>query len=249
MDYPRIATIKHELSVQEDFRRMLCACCAEPLDSDGVRQLALQLSAKWGLWANAGENAAAAPQTSAEEVDSTRLIEEIESLLTMFDRPGDPTPAAAKAAAAGTIKAAQGAVAGGAADDKSGGDNPDPPLRWDVLRERCQGDIGFCRQLLQAFSERVADQLTAVEQAAKAGDPIALARKAHAAKSVAGTLAADAICQKAAELEHLGRHADLSAAELALESFRREVERCLEYIPQLLATVAAANQEEKNAPD
>ena len=166
------------------------------------------------------------------------MIEEIESLLATFDQPSEPTAADAA-----------GAVVGGAAVDTSGDDDPTPPLRWDVLRERCQGDIGFCRQLLQAFTERVADQLTAVEQAAKAGDAVALARKAHAAKSVAGTLAADAICQRAAELEHLGRHADLSAADLALVNFRREVERCLEYIPQLLATVAASNQEEKSTPD
>ena len=230
MDHPRIATIKHELSVQEDFRRMLCACCAEPLDTAEVQELAMQLSAKWGLGANARADVAAVAAASAEEVNSTHLIEEIESLLATFDQPVvlNATPATA---------------------DATGGDDTVPPLRWDVLRERCQGDIAFCRQLLQAFSERVADQLTAVEQAAKDGDAVALARKAHAAKSVAGTLAADAICRGAAELEHLGRHADLSAADLALERFRREVQRCLEYIPQLLATVAASNEEEKSTSD
>jgi HPt (histidine-containing phosphotransfer) domain-containing protein len=236
MDHPRIATIKHEMSVQEDFRRMLCACCAKPLDTTGVRQLALQLSAKWGLGANARDDPAAGAAASAEAVDSTRLIEEIESLLAAFDEPAAPTWAAA-------------AMLGDAADDGPGGDDPVPPLRWDVLRDRCQGDIGFCRQLLQAFSERVADQLTAVEQAAKAGDAVALARKAHAAKSVAGTLAADAIYRGAAELEHLGRQADLSAADPALQRFRREVARCLEYIPQLLATVAASKQGENSKPD
>jgi HPt (histidine-containing phosphotransfer) domain-containing protein len=199
-----------------------------------VQQLALQLSAKWRLAADARPGATAGASSAAAGADeSIGLLERIDSLLSTLDEP----------AAADTPDGALGMAAAG------DGGGLAPPLCWAVLRERCQGDIDFCRQLLQAYNLRVVDQLTAIEQAAKTGDADALARRAHAAKSVAATLAAEDICRAAAELEHLGRRANLSDVEAALRRLRLEVERCLEYIPQLLSTIAAANQEETNPAD
>jgi HPt (histidine-containing phosphotransfer) domain-containing protein len=208
MDQRRILTADCETAVLEDFRMILCACRQEHLDTAEVRQLAHTLNAKWGF--------------ADETIAPGRLLDEVQSLLDAWQHP----------LLASTSSAAAPWVAPAAVD------KPLPPLQWDVLRERCQGDIGFCRQLLQMFQQRVADQLAAIEEAVAAGDMAALARKAHAAKSVAATLAADAICRGAAELERLGREGALAAAQTALWHFRQEVKRCREFIPQLLATVA-----------
>ena len=217
MNHLSASILEHKPSVHEDFQRLLRACRAEPWDEAGLRQLAGTLSTKWGL-------VSAAPAAAGEPIDSAPLIERIDSLLGWMEKPA--TQAAAGETAENEVL---------------------PAVQWEVLLERCQGDIAFCRKLLQMFTCRVVDQLAAVEQAAHAGDMPALARKAHAAKSVAATLAADAICRGAAELEELGRRGDAAAVDAALQRFRGEVDCCLEYIPRLLATVAAANHDARHS--
>ncbi len=133
---------------------------------------------------------------------------------------------------------AESAAAPPASSVGHGGDDSSQPLRWDVLRERCQGDVAFCRELLQIFARRAEEQLRAIEEAVATGNAVLLTRKAHTTKSVAATLAAYPICRCAAELEQLGRRKDLAAAPAILPRLRHEVRRCLQYIPQLLAAAA-----------
>ena len=229
MDHPRIATIKHELSVQEDFRRMLCAVLAEPLDTAKVQELAMQLSAKWGLGANARADVAANAATTSETVDSTHLIEEIESLLATFDQPVAPNATAAAA-------------------DTTGGDDTVPPCVGRAARTMPRRYCLLPAAIAGVFRAggRPVDGSRTGRQGRRRRSP---AREAACGQERGGHLGGRRHLSRRAELEHLGRHADLSAADLALGRFRREVERCLEYIPQLLATVAASNEEEKSTSD
>ena len=189
------------------------------------------LARKWGM-------ASAVPAITGKPIESAPLIERIESMLGWIEKPAQEAATCPGAAAESNAQAVT--------DIEIAASEMPPPVQWEVLLDRCQGDVAFGRKLLQMFTDRVVDQLAAVEQAAHASDMPALARKAHAAKSVAATLAADAICHGAAELEELGKRGEAAAVDVALQRFRGEVERCLQYIPRLLASVAAANHDERH---
>jgi HPt (histidine-containing phosphotransfer) domain-containing protein len=229
-----------------------------PFDRCEVRQLALTLTAKWRLAETVAareQPLAAAAQTrlarcesprdcapsqkaepylpAIEQPDPLRLIDGVQSLLWSIDEPAAKTAMESMPSASAVEEVPCEST---------------PPVCWEVLRDRCQGDVAFCRRLLEMFTRRVADQLAGIQCAADAGDADALTRKAHAAKSVAATLAADAICQGAAELERLGRKAEFSAVQSVLPRFREEVGRCLEYIPRLLATLATMDEPREPAP-
>jgi PAS domain S-box-containing protein len=117
---------------------------------------------------------------------------------------------------------------------------PPAPIDARVLLAQCLGDLAVVEKVLQtsqtqarALTERLAQHL-----ADGAARPTAEA--AHALKGTAGVLGAHVLRTLAAEIEALGRAGDLDSARRRIELLRQEVDRCLAYIPQLPARLAAA---------
>ena len=109
------------------------------------------------------------------------------------------------------------------------------PFRRSELIERCMGDVTFCGEILRTFASRANSQWTELQQAAAAHDTATLVQRAHAIKGVAANLAAESLRQRAYELEQLGRAGDYQQIGPVVDQLGREVNRCLEYIPRLLA--------------
>lgn len=66
------------------------------------------------------------------------------------------------------------------------------------------GDRQFQRELLQVFVQDCQDQLPRLRQAVAAGNTEDLRKVAHRLKGASSNVGANAFCQAARELEHLG---------------------------------------------
>ena len=113
------------------------------------------------------------------------------------------------------------------------------PFQREELLERCLGDAHFCCDILNTFASRAQTQLAELEQAVAAQDMAALVQRAHAIKGVAANLAAESLRQQAYALEQLGRAGDGPQIAATIDQLRREVDRCLEYVPRLLGELTA----------
>jgi CheY-like chemotaxis protein/HPt (histidine-containing phosphotransfer) domain-containing protein len=115
-----------------------------------------------------------------------------------------------------------------------------PPLNIGELCARCANDIEFTQRLLHKFQDRVADDLAALARNITERKLDEATRLAHSLKGSAANLAAPAVRAVAAEIEAMGRAGDVSQAQDALQRLQREVDRCLAYIPQAIASLNSA---------
>lgn len=100
-------------------------------------------------------------------------------------------------------------------------------------------DASFRGVILHKFAVRGVDQAAALERALRSGNAVELARQAQTLKQVAADLSADALCERADELERTAERGDLGEAGLALVRTREEIARCVEAAGDLLLQLAA----------
>ena len=117
--------------------------------------------------------------------------------------------------------------------DPTFADPADVPIDRASLVGRCMDDAGFACLILGKFQAGVRPMADRVAAAVAAGDAAEMARSAHALKGAAANLSAGALQAAAARIEQAGGHPDVVA--VALADVRYEVERCLAYVPLLVA--------------
>jgi two-component system, sensor histidine kinase and response regulator len=92
----------------------------------------------------------------------------------------------------------------------------------DGLKNICDGDDEFARELATSFLESAARCLAGIDDALRSGDAIKLAAEAHGLKGISRTIGADAHASVCASLEQAAQRGELGAA--ATEVTRVEVE-------------------------
>jgi HPt (histidine-containing phosphotransfer) domain-containing protein len=112
------------------------------------------------------------------------------------------------------------------------------PFHLESLLDRCLGDARLCTLLLQKFAARAADQMTAIQRAARAGNGAELVLHAHTLKEVAANISADDLRANAAELERLARAGELEKTGAPIERIRAEIARSLRAMPVVLTQIS-----------
>jgi two-component system sensor histidine kinase/response regulator len=97
---------------------------------------------------------------------------------------------------------------------------------------------GLVGELLRAFMDAAPAQWQQVQAAVQAGDTEVLSRAAHGLKSSTGNLGAELLAGHYRDLERCGRAGAVEAARAALPAVRREHERVMRRIHELLGEVA-----------
>jgi HPt (histidine-containing phosphotransfer) domain-containing protein len=109
----------------------------------------------------------------------------------------------------------------------------------DALRELDEpGSMELVTQLVSSFLKSADDNLARVAAAAVEGDAKALSQGAHSLKSSAANLGAEALAGCYRELEKCGREGRIDDARSLLEQTRREQQRALLELRDLLMEVA-----------
>ena len=128
---------------------------------------------------------------------------------------------------------------GFAAPPAEPGENPvvDRALSIDLpsLLDRCVGSIEVASKVLAQFEKQLDSNVRGIEQSVAAGEAAETAKLAHALKGTSANLSAPGISTVAAELEQMGRNADLAGAEAALTRLKSEARQCLDELPSLLS--------------
>ena len=94
------------------------------------------------------------------------------------------------------------------------------------LVARCDGDKVMMVRLIEKFKERSRQTYANLLACCKTGDAPGMALFAHALKGTSANLSAVKVSSLAAQLEDLGRSADLSTAEELAKKLGIELERC-----------------------
>ncbi|MFZ5493491.1 MAG: response regulator [Pseudomonadota bacterium] len=109
----------------------------------------------------------------------------------------------------------------------------------DTLRELdAPGSTALVSQLVQSFLDAAEGNLERVEIAVATGDSSTLAKAAHPVASSAAMLGADALATGYRELERCGRDARIDDARSCLERVRREQQRAVQSLRELLTEAA-----------
>jgi len=107
------------------------------------------------------------------------------------------------------------------------------PFDLNVLLELCMSNVAIVGQVFAEFEAQAATDVERLQQSLANADGAACARIAHSLKGAAGILSAHALSQIASQLEQMGRTCELDQAAECLERLRREIRRCVEYIPEM----------------
>lgn len=91
--------------------------------------------------------------------------------------------------------------------------------------ERVGGDRQLLTELVQLFKGHCPGQLNELQQAITAGDPARVERIAHSLKGALSNLGAEPASKSAMRLEEMGRHANLTDAEVARVALQSEIAR------------------------
>ncbi len=116
-------------------------------------------------------------------------------------------------------------------------DIPDQTAPFDIdsLLSRCMGDQQFLEKILGKFETKAVEYLKDIEESIEAADAEQVGRHAHSFKGAAANLSAESLRQAALEMEQLGKAGDMTNANECLENLRNETNRCLEYLPNMVA--------------
>jgi HPt (histidine-containing phosphotransfer) domain-containing protein len=112
-----------------------------------------------------------------------------------------------------------------------------PPIDRPSLVARCMGDAAFACMILGKFQARAPEMVAAIERALTAGDAAAAGRAAHGLKGAAANLSAEGVRVAAEAIESAGHDGDLTAAAGHVASLRAAMDRCLAYVPTLVAAL------------
>jgi two-component system, sensor histidine kinase and response regulator len=106
---------------------------------------------------------------------------------------------------------------------------PKEPLGWDVERvlERLGGDEKLFSEVIQIFLEETPKNLAELRQALSQGNSETIERTAHSLKGELGYLGIAGVCQRARELEEMGRRHDLQHAAGVFAAFETELSAVL----------------------
>jgi CheY-like chemotaxis protein/HPt (histidine-containing phosphotransfer) domain-containing protein len=116
----------------------------------------------------------------------------------------------------------------------------DPPLDCQSLAERFMGDWDFVEVILGKFQEQVGTDLEQLEKSLLERNAQQTASLAHRIKGAAANVSAVEVSRLAAELETMGRAADLANANEHLARIRNECRRLNEFVEEDLRFLAAS---------
>lgn len=127
--------------------------------------------------------------------------------------------------------------AGQETSEPTGDDTPKQTTPFDIdsLLSRCMGNHEFLEKILNKFEAKAVEYLKDIEKSAEAGDGEQVGRLAHSLKGVAANLSAEPLRLAALETEQLGKSGDLTNINECLDKLRNELNRCLEYLPNMTA--------------
>jgi two-component system, sensor histidine kinase and response regulator len=102
---------------------------------------------------------------------------------------------------------------------------PASPVTWDRAKalEKVDGDEQLLQEVIQIFLEESPKQLADLRQAVTEGNSDLLERVAHSLKGELGYLGVVDACQKARDLEQMGRNRNLTQAAETFAGFETEV--------------------------
>ncbi|GAF84947.1 unnamed protein product, partial [marine sediment metagenome] len=109
------------------------------------------------------------------------------------------------------------------------------PFDMTSLLSRCMGSQEFLGKILTKFETTAAKYLKDIEEGIEAADAEQVGRLAHSLKGAAANLSAESLRQAALEMEQLGKSGELTNAGECLEKLKSEIERCLDYLPNMIA--------------
>ena len=143
-----------------------------------------------------------------------------------------------KWAAVGTGAGPQcGAAVNVSGDEKNvAADRPSPSLDeecafdYESLLKRCGGNADFVERIVDKFIQRAAPDIDEIEQTLASRDAAALVALAHRLKGSAANLSADAMKERAEDLEMMGRAGELDDAQVCIDSLRTELDRFKEHV-------------------
>jgi two-component system, sensor histidine kinase and response regulator len=115
------------------------------------------------------------------------------------------------------------------------------PIDCDQLLERCFGNVEFAVSLLEEFASNGAERADTIKQLGLKQDAQGMADAAHSLKGAAGIMCADELQTLSKIIEDAGRKNDLESIASTLMSITNEMDRCLEYIPQLTAQMQSSD--------
>ncbi|HEV8603749.1 MAG TPA: response regulator [Tepidisphaeraceae bacterium] len=112
------------------------------------------------------------------------------------------------------------------------------PLNAAELLHLCRGRQDFAEKVLAKFRTQSVEILEALVLGLKEKNAELTIRSAHSLKGMAGTVSAEPLRKAAADAEEKSRSGDWSGVERQLEHVRRELDRCLAFIPTVLTEEA-----------
>jgi len=112
------------------------------------------------------------------------------------------------------------------------------------------GNAALANQLLDQFAAQLGGAVDEIACQLEADNAAALAHLAHRLKGTAASMSADLVRQAAWRLEDLGREGRLQEAGPGLEELKREIDRCLAFLPEarLRVTEASSCQNQPGEP-
>ena len=104
-------------------------------------------------------------------------------------------------------------------------DAPQAAWNYDVALAGLDGDRELLEEVIAALLESGPDSMASLRDAVEAGDPVGVARAAHALKGAVSNVAAAATLTAVTRLEDMGRAGDLAGAVEQLGVVEREMSR------------------------
>ena len=108
------------------------------------------------------------------------------------------------------------------------------PFDIDSLLSRCMDNHELLEKILNKFEANATKYLEDIEKSVEAADAEQVGRMAHSLKGVAANLSAEALRKVAFEIEQIAKLGDLANVGQCLEKLRNEINRCLEYLPDMV---------------
>jgi len=112
------------------------------------------------------------------------------------------------------------------------------PFDTKVLLERCMGNEKIAHLVLDKLAAQLPGDVEKLTESTAAGDCVRTAQVAHALKGAAGTVAASSLREFAAQIEKFGRDNQIEKTKECLAELTREVERCLNFVPNAKAALS-----------
>ncbi len=159
------------------------------------------------------------------------LKEDLEKVLNHWSQRIAPSAAGA----------ANGAASSDPPSPEAAGGDPAPTLPYPIdaayLERVTGGDRQFQRELLQVFVQDCQEQLPRLRQALAAGNAEDLRKIAHRLKGASANVGANAFCQVARELEHLGVGLAQPGSQSGDGLERAQASQKLEELERILADI------------